>query len=98
LSVVEVEGLASAWLHLAIVDLLDVESRQLLVYASGHAPQFSDRATIVVESLQFDNVHAVNPRRAGVILNEEGLSGLLGDFHFRVWMVFGTHSKFLNWL
>src|SRR5678816_1184492 len=78
---VKVEGLDGAGLHLAVVDLLDLEARERRVETAGESPELHEGPAVVGEALELGHLDAVDGRGRGVVLEREGALGCVGEIH-----------------
>src|SRR4030095_15360529 len=70
-----------ARIHLAVVDLLDLEARERRVKARAEAPQLGQASSIVGEPLELDDLHALDAGLGAVVLDREGALGLIVQAH-----------------
>src|SRR5215467_2770058 len=75
------EGLDDPGVHLAVVDLLHLEARQGSVHARAEPTQFREVAAVVAEALEVDDVHTLDLRLGGVVLDRERALRLLVQAH-----------------
>src|SRR5262249_4225581 len=81
LASVQVEGLDDAGVHLAIVDLLHLESRQGGMHARREPAQLCEASAVVTEALELDDIHTLDGRLGGVILDRERALRLVVQAH-----------------